>query len=219
MPGPRGNLELAQAVAELADAQRVDSLLSTPRQQAPENSAGVFLVFCGVAALGKLAASRKRQYVRRLRAFASDDRWRVREAVAIGLQYIGDANIPFLLEQMQDWIQGNCFEKRAAAAALAEPRLLKDPAAARTVLGLFDEITEQIDSGSLARDESFKVLRQAMGYSWSVAVVALPEAGKPMMEKWLGSASADVRWIMRENLKKDRIQKMDARWATRWKSG
>jgi hypothetical protein len=62
------------------------------------------------------------------------------------------------------------------------------------------------------KDESFKVLRQGMGYCWSVAVAALPDVGKPMMEKWLSSPDQDVRWIMKENLKKNRLVKMDADW-------
>ena len=63
-----------------------------------------------------------------------------------------------------------------------------------------------------AGDESFKVLRQGMGYCWSVAVAAQPESGKPMMERWLNSLDKDIRWMMRENLKKNRLVKMDADW-------
>ena len=59
--------------------------------------------------------------------------------------------------------------------------------------------------------DAFKTLRQGLGYCWSVAVAALPEAGKPLMEKWLASADPDIRWIMRENLKKNRLVRMDRR--------
>ena len=45
-----------------------------------------------------------------------------------------------------------------------------------------------------------------------MAVAALPDVGKPLMEKWLGSDDPDIRWIMRENLKKNRLAKMDAAW-------
>jgi hypothetical protein len=61
-------------------------------------------------------------------------------------------------------------------------------------------------------DEAFKVLRQGMGYCWSVAVAALPEEGKPLMEKWLTSRNGNVRWIMKENLRKNRLVRMDAKW-------
>jgi hypothetical protein len=32
------------------------------------------------------------------------------------------------------------------------------------------------------------------------------------MEKWYGSADKDVRWVMRENLKKKRLERMDEAW-------
>jgi hypothetical protein len=62
------------------------------------------------------------------------------------------------------------------------------------------------------KDESFKVLRQGMGYCWSVAIAALPETGKTIMEKWLSSPDSDIRWMMKENLKKNRLIKMDGNW-------
>ncbi len=55
-------------------------------------------------------------------------------------------------------------------------------------------------------------LLRALAYCWSVAVAALPDAGKPLMEVWLASDDPDIRWIMRENLKKNRLVKMDAAW-------
>ena len=63
-----------------------------------------------------------------------------------------------------------------------------------------------------SKDESFKILRQGMGYCWSIAVAALPDAGKPLMEKWLSSKDKDIRWVMKENLKKNRLIKMDVDW-------
>ena len=51
-----------------------------------------------------------------------------------------------------------------------------------------------------------------MGYCWSVAVAALPDVGKPLMEKWLNSGDKDIIWMMKENLKKNRLIKMDADW-------
>ena len=32
------------------------------------------------------------------------------------------------------------------------------------------------------------------------------------MEKWLTSSDKDIRWIMKENLKKNRLVRMDADW-------
>ena len=48
LPGPRGNLELAQVVAEDGSKQQFEQFLSF---QAKENTPEVFLVFCGVVGL------------------------------------------------------------------------------------------------------------------------------------------------------------------------
>jgi hypothetical protein len=208
LPGPRGNLELAYAVAEEGNEKQFKQFLSF---QAEENTPEVFLVFCGVVGLGKLAASDS-TYFEPLRKYASDPRWRIREAVATGLQLGGDQDMDLLLKEMQAWSQGNWYEKRAVAAALAEPRLLKPPKYAKKVLKILDDITVSMENADGSKDEGFKVLRQGMGYCWSVAVAALPEVGKPIMEKWLVSPDKDIYWIMKENLKKKRLVKMDADW-------
>jgi hypothetical protein len=208
LPGPRGNLELAYAVAEEGSEGQFEQFLSF---QAEENTPEVFLVFCGVLGLGKLAANEPGLFGK-LCAYASDPRWRVREAVATGLQLAGDQNMDLLLREMRTWSRGNWYEKRAAAAALAEPRLLKEPNHAKQVLEILDEITASMEQASGAKGESFGVLRQAMGYCWSVAVAALPETGKPIMEKWTDNRNRDVQWMMKENLKKNRLIKMDANW-------
>lgn len=162
--------------------------------------------------VGKLIAEGKAKYWDRLRPYATDSRWRIREAVAIALQRVGDADIDKLLSKMEIWKDGNWLEKRAVAAALAEPRLLKRPETAIQVLHIFDKITTDITNAADSKNEEFKVLQQSMGYCWSVAVAALPEEGKPTMEKWLTSPNPDVRWIMKENLKKKRLVKMDSQW-------
>lgn len=208
LPGPRGNLELAHVVAQEGRQQQFEKLLSF---KAEENTPEVFLVFCGVVGLGKLAANEPGLFDR-LRHYASDPRWRIREAVATGLQLGGDQDMDLLLREMEGWSKGNWFEKRAAAAALAEPRLLKQPKHARQVLQILDQITAAMESAGHGKDESFKVLRQGLGYCWSVATAALPEEGKPLMEKWLSTPDQDIRWIMKENLKKNRLIKMDADW-------
>lgn len=208
LPGPRGNLELAHVVAQEGNKTLFNQLL---RFEAEENTPEVFLVFCGVMGLGKLAASEPMLF-HQLRAYAADPRWRIREAVATGLQLTGDQDMALLLEEMQKWSKGNWYEKRAVAAALAEPRLLKRPACAEEVLQVLERITESMERASDAKDEGFKILRQAMGYCWSVAIAALPQVGRPMMEKWLASEDKAIRWIMKENLRKNRLIKTDANW-------
>jgi hypothetical protein len=45
-----------------------------------------------------------------------------------------------------------------------------------------------------------------------VAVAANPEFGKPAFERLLEMDDKDVQWIIRENLKKNRLVKMDEDW-------
>jgi HEAT repeat protein len=214
LPGPRGNLELAQAVADEGSRELFERYLTFTADKAPENTPGVFLAFCGVVGLGRLAAEGQEQYLPVLRACASDPRWRIREGVAMALQRLGDANINRLADEMEGWCEGNWLEKRAAAAALAEPRLLHNAAVARRLLDILERITAAIAGSQNRSGEDFIALKKGMAYCWSVAVAALPAEGKPAMQKWLASPDKDVRWIMKENLKKNRLAKMDAAWVS-----
>src|SRR5262245_41483790 len=99
LPGSRANLELAAVFAELAGKKQVEEYLSIPPEQAKENTAKVFLVFCGVSALGQRIARGEHKLFARLRAYASDSRWRIREAAAIALQYVGDADMGLLIKE------------------------------------------------------------------------------------------------------------------------
>ncbi len=146
--------------------------------------------------------------LRELRSFAADPRWRTREAVAMALQQWGDADMDGLLAAMRAWAEaGDSWEQRAAAAGLCEPRLLGNPVHAAAVLAILDRITHRLSETPAAarKTDAFRTLRQGLAYCWSVAVVASPAAGKPLMEKWLASPDTDVRWLMRENLKKNRL--------------
>lgn len=214
LPGPRANLELVQVVADLGDLKRFQRWLKLNQQAAPVNAPEVFLVVCGAVGLGRLIAEGKTQHVAALRRLASDSRWRVREGVVLGLQRWGDADLPALLAEMTCWAEGNWLEQRAVVAALCEPRLLNHPTHAARVLELLDAITAHL-AAATQRDANFKVLRQTLGYGWSVAVAALPAAGKPAFETWLTSANLDVRWLLKENLKKNRLVELDAAWVAR----
>ncbi len=218
LPGPRANLELAQAAAELADKHRIAELLSRSNEAALEDSPRLFLFICGLVALGKHGDPRDARAVARLRQYASDPRWRVREALAMALQSMGDRDLQGLVIAMRRWRRGSWLEKRAVAAALAEPRLLRDVKVASQVLQMFDAITSEIEADDAPASEEFRICRQTMGYAWSVAVAALPALGKALMEKWFKSRDPNVHWVMRENLKKSRLSRMDAGWVKRWSS-
>ncbi len=212
LPGPRGNIELAQAFADIAEESLIKSYISIKPAEAPENSAKLFLTFCGVVGLGTLVNKGKLDYLKQLRQFASDQRWRIREAVAMALQRIGDADISFLLKEMKEWSTGNPFEKRAAIAALCEPRLLTSGEVSSSVLDILDDVTSSIINFEDSKSKAFEVLKKGLAYCWSVAVAACPEKGKKLFEKWVGSKDKNVIWIMKQNLKKKRLLKTDKEW-------
>ena len=136
----------------------------------------------------------------------------------MALQRLGKVDMDSLLQEMEDWSQGNLLEKRAAAAALCEPNLLREEKQVERVLQVLDEITASIQGVEDRKSDEFKALRKGLGYCWSVAVVALPEEGKKRMERWFSSDDKDVVWIMKENLRKKRLTRMDAEWVERWKT-
>ncbi|MGA2488845.1 MAG: hypothetical protein ABSF99_01465, partial [Anaerolineales bacterium] len=121
LPGPRGNLELAQVVADAGSRELFEHFLVYTPDVAPVNDPHEFLAFCGVVGLGRLLAEGDEKVLDQLRPYASDLRWRLREGVAMALQRLGKRNMHSLLSAMETWSEGNWLEKRAAAAALAEP--------------------------------------------------------------------------------------------------
>lgn len=217
LPGPRGNIELAQVVADEGNRQLFERYIAYTAAEAPTNSPYEFLAFCGVVGLGRLLAEGDHSLLKILRRCASDPRWRIREAVAMALQRLGDVDLAQLIAAMREWSQGTPLEQRAAAAALCEPRLLGRALDARAVLEILDRITAGIEQIENRRSEDFLTLRKGLGYYWSVAVVALPVEGKTLMEQWLVTSDKDVRWIMRANLKKARLVRMDAAWVKQWR--
>lgn len=212
LPGPRGNIELAHAVAEEGNEEIFERFLGFDSEKAPTNSPYEFLAFCGTLGLGKLLVEGNRDVVGRLRACASDTRWRTREAVAMALQRWGEVDMESLLQEMSEWSRGSLLERRAAVAALCEPRLLHDAEDTARVLDLLDAVTASVAQVEDRQSEEFKALRKGLAYCWSVAVAALPEVGKRKMEQWFESSDRDVRWIMKENLRKKRLMSMDAEW-------
>jgi len=217
LPGPRGNLELAHAVADLGNRERFEHFLTFDPQGAPVNSPDEFLAFCGVEGLGRLIAEGQSDLWPALRAYASDPRWRIREAVAMALQRVGQVDMDLLLDKLQAWVTGYWLEMRAAAAGLAEPVLLQEERHILRALEILYRITAAVESAQ-ERDEDFKTLCKGLGYCWSVVVAALPAQGKRAMERWFSSTDKDVRRIMRENLKKNRLVKMDKAWVNSWTS-
>jgi hypothetical protein len=243
LPGPRGNLELAQAVAEIAaepGEARTARLAQLGRwreltpAQAPVNSPQEYLVFCGVLVLGwdltdadgARDVDKKSAALRTLMAFAADPRWRTREAVAMALQHWGAADPAGLLAEMAAWAGAGPFVQRAVVAALCEPAVLAPlgrEQAPNTVqaqiFAILDRITESFAATPTPerRGEGFIALKKGLAYGWSVAMAYLPQTGRPRLESWFSTVDPDLRRVLRENLSKARLERLDPVWTAYWK--
>ena len=208
LPGPRGNLELVEAAADLATPEQIEQFLRFSPPDDSTNIPEVFPVVCSVVALGRLLAEGRAAVLPQVRAFANDPRWRVREAAAMALQRWGDADMDAVVAAILPWAEGSFLEQRAAIAALCEPRLLAAPQHARAAFDLLDRVTTNLAQSHERKSDDFRVLRQALGYCWSVAVAALPDEGLPRFDRWRTSPDNDVAWVVKENLKKNRLKKV-----------
>ena len=214
LPGPRGNIELGGAAAEEASPERIRGWLVWDRERAPANTPEEFLAFCGVLGLGRLAAGGDEQAVLQLRHHASDARWRTREAVAMAVQRLAEVDFDATLGMVGVWARGGWLEQRAAAAGLCEPSLLTTPERTAAVLDVLEVITHALAAAPAGdrRDPDYRTLRQGLGYCWSVAVAADPVGGPARMTRWIDTKDEDVRWVMRTNLSKKRLHRMDGAW-------
>jgi HEAT repeat protein len=158
LPGPRGNIELAQAVADEGDRVCFDRFIATDDE---------YLVFCGVIGLGRLLAEGG-DVEARLQEYATDERWRVREAVAMALQRLGDADPPRLLDLVVAWAgHPRPLVRRAAVAGVCEPRLLTTPRASACAVEVCARSTQGLAAmpEGERRDAGVRALRQA----WATA--------------------------------------------------
>jgi hypothetical protein len=218
LPGPRGNIELARAAADVRSAAELRRWASIDAEAAPTGGAEEFLSFCGVLGLGRLLAEGDAAALDELREHAEDRRWRVREAVAMALQRWGEADFGALAAAMARWARGSLLARRAAAAALCEPALLTDDARVAAVIAVLDEATAGVTAADreARRSDEYRALRKGLGYCWSVAVAAAPEVGRPafevLVDRAVASEDRDLRWIARENLRKRRLEKADPAW-------
>lgn len=215
LPGPRGNLELIDVASAASDRADLERWAALEPESAPENTPDVFLACVGVVGLGRLVAAGDRSLLPVLRRSSNDPRWRVREAVAIALQAWGDVDTDALVDEMERWATGSPLEGRAAMAALCEPRLLCDRRTIARTLAILDHLTASVRDAVNGRADDVRILRQALGYGWSVAAAADITTGLPALGRWLSDPNVNVRWIVRQNLTKARLAKVAPDWVER----
>jgi hypothetical protein len=220
LPGPRGNLELAEAFADVVAAyagrepEKLWNLCLKLTQfsliDAPVNNPKEFLVFCGARGVGALGTSQAffQKAIVRLKELATDPRWRTREGVAMAIQGMIEKQPQKTLKEIEGWIEtDNWLVMRAVAAGVAEPPLLKDKQTAKSAFELHKRIFAKIVAAQERKSSEFKTLKQGLGYSLSVIVCAVPREGFEYMRQLAGTQDADILWIVKENLKKNRLLK------------
>lgn len=210
LPGPRANLELLYAFSKTATEDEICECL-VHIQNDTENSPDEFADMCGIIAYAVHHQADNQSVIGFIDQYASHKSWRIREAVAIAIQELAKKDMTATLKNIVNLEKGNDYEKRAVVAGLCEPKLLKDKAVAVHVINLLDEITATLTHDNKLTDEEDS-LRKALGYGWSVAIVHAPAGGKKAFEKLLQKKSKHIKWIMKENLKKNRLIKTDAEW-------
>ncbi len=221
LPGRRANLEYAYAFAEVVKERYAKEpeklwqlcldLILFAADEAPVNDPKEFLPFCGACALGavgSVSAPYFQEALSRLKELAADPRWRIRESVAMGIQKMIEKERHKTLNELESWIlNGNWLAMRAVAAGVAEPALLRDTQTARTALALHKMIFDRIRTACDRKSEAFKTLQKGLGYSLSVVISATPKEGFEYLYQLIDSQDPDIRWIVKENLKKNRLIK------------
>ncbi len=211
LPGPRGNLELLYSFAHRATAAEIEECLAYYHDHL-KNSPEEFVVMCGIVGYCILNQNNIKDTIGEIRSYASHESWRIREAVAIGIQEIAEKNMTEIIDSLEKWMDGNDLEKRAIVASLCEPKLLKVKSINRRILNILTQITLAFTMNNRKLSDHQSVLRKTLGYGWSVVIVSLPEEGKAVFEDVAQNQNKHIQWIVKENLKKNRLRVMDKEW-------
>ena len=221
LPGPRGNLELAYSLSDLmndmpdSDKNKMfflfEEWIQLDHNSAPVNDPAEFLVFCGVHSIGKIGSvsgSHKEKALLHLREMSKDKRWRTREAVCVGLQFMLGKYPEYVIENFNKWmVENNFLELRAIAAAYADPFLLKNKIISQNGLKTHRKIFDIVIKSKERKSDDFKTLRKALGFTFSLIATVYPPNSFGVMKKLLELNDKDITWIVKENLKKNRLVK------------
>lgn len=225
LPGKRGNLELAFAFAEYIEEHypsNSDNLLTfcvsmitsnPPNKHVIGNEE--FLPFCGIVGLGRIAKidliteSKVLGYLKRS---AQDERWRIREAVAMAIQDLIEVRPEAIIATLQAWIHEDSYLlHRAVVAGVAEPRFVKNREIARLALDLHKTILKKVEHEPDKRDTDYQVLVKGLCYTLSVIIAGIEVEGFAYLETLITTEHPIIRKIVRENLKKKRLTQINAK--------
>jgi hypothetical protein len=225
LPGKRGNIELGFSFADYVEEnyhkynlqlfQYCLALISENDERKNENGNEEFLPFCAVVALGrigKIDETRADEVIRFLKTVATDGRWRIREAVAMAIQEIMDAHAEKILDKLIKWAdEDNWLIQRALVAGLAEPRIIKSRKIAEISLEIHKKIIAKVAEETDTKNTDRQVLIKGLCYTLSVIITGTEDEGFRYLEDLMKIKNAVIRKIIRENLKKNRLKRLNHR--------
>jgi hypothetical protein len=197
LPGTRMNAPLADAFAQLCRARggRADAVALRMARLSPDEAPGAtaqeFLPVCGVLALAARAASDakdRKRFVPELHARADDLRFRVRDAVAVGLSRVGASAADDLTLEVEGWMDGYFHASAVVRAMANEPWLSSLHDAAGLVARFGDAfILLREAPRAAARWPGHKALLEALSASLPAAATRF---GVPVFDMLVGWSEA-----------------------------
>jgi hypothetical protein len=126
----------------------------------------------------------------------------------MGLQDLLSRQRDTTVPELEDWVEGGSWlTMRAAVAGVAEPDLLAEPDLAEMAFRLHRKTLIRVYTAGERQSEAFRALRKALGYTLGLVVAALPAIGFEYLRQLATLDDQDIRWIVRENLRKSRLEK------------
>jgi hypothetical protein len=224
LPGKRGNLELAYAFAQYVEEQYpiypelvmhfCETLITEHPPHKRVTGSEEFLPFCGVLGLGrigKIDPVKEPDVMVYVKNAARDERWRIREASAMSIQDLMDVRPEAAIMTLQSWVhEDNYLLHRAIVAGIAEPRFMKKREIARVALELHKTILEHVAREDDHCDPDYIVLVKGLCYTLSVVIVGIEQEGFKYLDDLLATGNPVLHKIVRENLKKKRLLRLNA---------
>lgn len=163
LPGRRANLELLYDFKRHASEDIVSDCLAVKNQDL-NNTPEEFVVMCGVVGYCKVNKDNVEDVFELLEEYAQSYSWRVRESVAMGMQFMLISNECETLEVVKVWLNKTHLHQRALIAGLCTPELQAIEIISHETAIILEELMKAVLvwNGKLTEDQ--KVLRKALGY-------------------------------------------------------
>lgn len=100
LPGPRGNLELLYEFSKASTEKEINACLKVIKDDT-ENSPEEFVGMCGIVGYSVQNQNDNNKVLNYIQKFASHKSWRIREAVAMGIQEISVNNMKETLKNIK----------------------------------------------------------------------------------------------------------------------